>query len=264
MKVCSIYNVEDKLKKPVGFLLYYENEEYFHIDIMRDADIENMPFIMTLFAEKGEYSIGSYWSRRFVESRIVPRDRQNLGSILKSAGLDYYDEYKLLISSNGICSHDNYALEEVSVEEYRKIMGESLSVIDAVSDGNDMMVFFSDDTTRAYECEDLAQNKGTIKYLKKNIDDFRVMPGGHEINFNDVVVIEINSLKKTGKPINAPYEYFRRFAQNNIVNTAGACEGLECSRQNIDDLVRRGRLKPVMTYSKNKLFLKADIERKKW
>lgn len=39
---------------------------------------------------------------------------------------------------------------------------------------------------------------------------------------------------------------------------------LDCTRQNIDDLVKRERLEPISVSARNKLFLKAQVEEKRW
>ena len=54
------------------------------------------PLILSSFLKKGQKTINAYWSRIWVQQRIVPSDRQNLGMILRDNGLDFYDEYKLL------------------------------------------------------------------------------------------------------------------------------------------------------------------------
>lgn len=45
----------------------------------------------------------------------------------------------------------------------------------------------------------------------------------------------------------------------NIITTAEAAELLGCSRQNIDDLIKRGKLKPIKSINYVRLFLKDDI-----
>ena len=45
-----------------------------------------------VFFEKGQKTINAYWSRIWVQQRIVPSDRQNLGMIMRDNGLDFYDE----------------------------------------------------------------------------------------------------------------------------------------------------------------------------
>lgn len=54
------------------------------------------------------------------------------------------------------------------------------------------------------------------------------------------------------------------FVRYRVVNTAEAAELLDCSRQNIEDLVRRGKLHPVKEMSKSKLFLKSEINQRNW
>jgi hypothetical protein len=49
------------------------------------------------------------------------------------------------------------------------------------------------------------------------------------------------------------------FIQNELINTAEAMQLLNCSRQNIFDLIKRGKLTPVKELPKDRLFLKADI-----
>ncbi|MCR5523965.1 MAG: helix-turn-helix domain-containing protein [Clostridia bacterium] len=49
-----------------------------------------------------------------------------------------------------------------------------------------------------------------------------------------------------------------------VVNTAEAAKILNCSRQNIDDLIKRGKIKPIKEMANDKLFLKSDILKREW
>ena len=49
------------------------------------------------------------------------------------------------------------------------------------------------------------------------------------------------------------------FIVGNIVTTREAMDMLGCSRQNIDDLIKRGKLIPVKKWDRDKLFWKSDI-----
>ncbi len=51
----------------------------------------------------------------------------------------------------------------------------------------------------------------------------------------------------------------RKLIEDNIVNTKEVTEILGCSRENVADLVRRGKLKPVYTSQRARLFLRADV-----
>ncbi len=48
--------------------------------------------------------------------------------------------------------------------------------------------------------------------------------------------------------------------RQNLLGTAEAADLLRCTRQNIQDLVKRGRLQPVMELSSGFLFLRGDVE----
>lgn len=50
-----------------------------------------------------------------------------------------------------------------------------------------------------------------------------------------------------------------KFLSNNVINTNEAAKILGCSRQNIDDLVKRGKLIPIKVFPRDRLFLKEDI-----
>lgn len=54
-----------------------------------------------------------------------------------------------------------------------------------------------------------------------------------------------------------------RFVNDEIVNTSEALEILECSRQNLNKLVKSGTLVPIKEMVRDKLFFKEDILRRK-
>ena len=49
------------------------------------------------------------------------------------------------------------------------------------------------------------------------------------------------------------------FIRDELINTAEVMEILNCSRQNVFDLIRRGKLTPVKESAKERLFLRADV-----
>lgn len=267
MKICSIYNENDKAKHPVAHLIYYEKSECFYIEICEDARFDNLPMMLALFLKEGVYSIDSYWSKNWVCSRIVPPDRQNLGQILKANNMECYDEYSLLIKSKGMCSHDDFCVEEIPLSKVEKSVLDKIchkSIKDVLIDTEEIIVFFNDDTTRKYSINQLTERIEQQNYIRKHLKEYEIMPGGYEINWNDILRIHTEKLRGMGEQINISFKYFEKFAKNNIVNTAEACEILDCSRQNIEDSVRRDKLKPIQESAKNKMFLRADINEKLW
>jgi predicted site-specific integrase-resolvase len=49
-----------------------------------------------------------------------------------------------------------------------------------------------------------------------------------------------------------------------VITAAEAAEILGCSRQNIDDLAKRGKLHPIKSSAKTTLFLKSEVLKRNW
>ena len=115
MKIFAIRDASADTQKDLAYLLYYEIDKRFYIELPEDADPWETPLLLSGFARKGENTVNAYWSRIWVQQRIVPPDRQNIGQILRDNGLSVYDEYALLMLSAGRCEQDDYYL--VPMEE---------------------------------------------------------------------------------------------------------------------------------------------------
>lgn len=120
MKIFAVRDEDNTTNKAVAYLFYYEKEKRFYIELLEEANSWETPLILSSFLKKGQKTISAYWSRIWVQQRIVPSDRQNLGMILRDNGLDFYDEYKLLTMTNGRCSQDSYYLEPISEKDLPK------------------------------------------------------------------------------------------------------------------------------------------------
>ena len=58
-------------------------------------------------------------------------------------------------------------------------------------------------------------------------------------------------------------EEFIKLVQSEILNTSEVLEELQISRQALNSLVKRGKIVPVKELSRDRLFLKEDIESRK-
>jgi len=58
-------------------------------------------------------------------------------------------------------------------------------------------------------------------------------------------------------------EELKTFLQEQVVNTKEAAEILGCTRQNIKRIVDNGKLTPIKEMEKDRLFLKADVLKRK-
>ena len=94
MKVCVIKN--EHYNKIIAYLIYYEKSNDFYIELIENSDTLGMPIILKHFYDLGKKTINSYWSKKWVCERIVPKERQNISTIIKDNNLKCYDEYKIL------------------------------------------------------------------------------------------------------------------------------------------------------------------------
>lgn len=270
MKVFAIRDEEDKIRKNLAYLLYYEREKQFYIELPDDADEWETPLLLSSFVKRGEYTVNAYWSKIWVQQRIVPTDRQNLGQILKANGLDEYDEYELLMLGEGRCAQDNYYLVPLSGEEltdrFRERYQRKVEEVVPLSDSR-LLVFFRNGKVRKYNMKLLLAGEPRFSAILNHEKLFRqvsVLTGGYGIGWGESLSVSDEKLYSCGKNVPLSFNDFKEFISTSIVNTAEAAGMLGCSRQNIEDLVRRGKLHPVKVEAKNKLFLKSEILRRLW
>lgn len=94
-----------------GYLFYEEQKKEFHIRICENVEKWKCPIFFSSFVKKKEYVIGKMWSKVWVQQRILPWERQNLQEILQENEMDVYEEYKLLVRTQGRCGQDDCYLE---------------------------------------------------------------------------------------------------------------------------------------------------------
>ena len=117
MKIFAIRDESSQEQEDRAYLLYYEQEKRFYIELPENADAWETPLLLDSFVKRGETTVNSYWSRIWVEQRIVPPDRQNIGEILRDNHLKEYDEYALLMLAMGRCAQDDYYLVPIDEKE---------------------------------------------------------------------------------------------------------------------------------------------------
>ena len=117
MRVFEVYDSTKRRHKPVATLYCddgAESQGEFRIVVGPDVQASELPLMLALFVEQGQRDIPDKWARKWVEERIPPQGRQNLGEILRANGLDEYDEVALLAASEGHSAQDDFLLREVT------------------------------------------------------------------------------------------------------------------------------------------------------
>lgn len=239
MKIFAIRNEEDENRKDLGYLIYYEKPRRFYIELPDDADPWETPLILSSCLKRGEKTISAYWSKVWVQQRIIPSDRQNLGRILKDNGLDSYDEFKLLTMTDGRCSQDYYYITAVSEKNLPDfIKKRSKKKIKSVFplEKNTFLISFQDDSVKKYSLQDLVGTDRRFAPVLNNGDIFRsvkVEVGGYGICWGENLCISREKLYTVGKKIPLTWSEIQSFVSNSTLDSAQAAAELECSKQNI-------------------------------
>lgn len=99
--------------KTVAILNYDEKNKKYTIDIPENVTEKEAPFMLSLLMEKGLRHIDDEWSMKWVQSRIIPSSRQNIGEILRENGMQVYDEHQLLVLNEGRSCQDECYIEGI-------------------------------------------------------------------------------------------------------------------------------------------------------
>ena len=251
----------------LGYLIYHEPSKSFYIELPDSADSWDMPLILSSFADRGEYSIDSAWSRRFVQQRIVPQDRQNIGQILRDNGLGEYDEFSLLMLTMGRCEQDDCYLEEIREEQLPDFLSARWKTkVDEVvpMECPRLLVFFRNGVTKIVDIQEIAPaSAGPYLASQDRFNTVEVQPDGFGVYWNDQAMIGHRELYSHGITVPLSLADLHHFVQSRVVSASEACSILDCSRQNIDDLMRRDKLHPIRTDAKYKLFSKSEVMKRK-
>lgn len=270
MKIFSIRDESAANQVDLAYLLYYELEKRFYIELPENADPWETPLLLSSFIRKGETSVNSYWSRMWVQQRIVPTDRQNLGQVLKDNNLKEYDEFALLMLAMGRCAQDGYYLAPVEESQLPiQIQKRFARLIEDVVplDNFELLVFFRDGAVKKCSIKERFANAKSFQVLFKNESFFyavHLQPGGHGVEWDVHLSVGAATLYGIGKKIPLTVSDFQNFVVHRVVNVAEAAEILNCSRQNIDYLTKAGKLHPIKTSGKNTLYLKSEILKRNW
>lgn len=271
MRAFAIKNEYDDREPVRAYLLYYEISRKFFIEITDGCDEWEVPVFLSSFVKRNIRTVPQKWSRVWVQQRIVPTDRQNLGQILRENGLKSYDEFGLLMLASGRCAQDDYFLTEISEEmlPYEIKQRRKKLIEDAVAlDNTNLLVFFCDGSVKKCRAESFIGKASALRALFSARPDVfksvKLQTGGYELYWDENTCISCYELYEAGKNVPLTLDDFRAFAESRIITAAEAAEELCCTRQNIDDLVKRGRLTPVKKTEKTTLFLKSDILKREW
>ena len=267
MKLYELIN-ENSKSEALAFLLYYEKSASYIIEINSDIEEKDLPLILSSFFNKGIYTVDPNWSEKFVETRIIPRDRQNLSSVLQRYGLKEYDTGKLLDLSKGRCAQDDCAILPINtIPDWLKKRQEA-NIREAVF-LHDMLMMLECEDDRFYftDLRPLILNNQRLSFLKEQSYPFEkteVMPGGYGIYLDDTISIMKDDLFKYRIEYQPDSADLKKFFETGILSTGEVCRKLNCSRQYVNILIKKNKLKIYKKFDNSNLFLRSDISKLLW
>lgn len=270
MKICAIRDEYHPELGAIGYLFYYDNSKRFYIEISDGLDYWTAPPIIDSFVKKKQNYVDSKWSIAWVRQRIIPPDRQNIGAILKAQGMKEYNEYNLLVFSDGRCAQDECMVEEIHEDdlpdEIKKRMQYRVKAVFALPQ-NKLLVYFRDSSSVVCDVKQIVANERQFAPVLNSKEIFQkvmVSEGGYGVRWGSDVEIPDYMLKAHPVDHTINFDELQLVIEQNLYDTSQTMERLHCTRQNIDDLVKRGKLPVIKTSAKNKLFLRSDVEERLW
>ena len=257
---------------PLGYLQYYEKSRSFVIELDDSLPPNEFPLLFYEFVRKGIFTIDPGWSRRWVQARIVPRDRQNLADILRVNGLKEYDEMKLLHLSDGRCAQDYCSIAPVTGNDLPRWMQDRkylrLETLNCLP-GALFVLTYADGSVRLVHLQDLiTEDNRWLSVYAEDDERFRaaqLLPGGTGIFWGDERrVIPLHLLRGVGVPLALTAQQMRLYAYQSAIDTSEACRVLNCSRQYLHHLVQSEKLHPMTQNGATSLFFRGDVERLTW
>lgn len=270
MKIFAIRDESARIQKDLAYLFYYEIEKKFYIELPQGADPWETPLLLDSFAKQNETTINSYWSKIWVQQRIIPTDRQNIAEILRDNQLEEYDEYELLILAMGRCAQDDYYLVSIDEKDLPvEIKKRFETRIEDVLPLDDycLLVFFRNGIIKKCDLKKYFESTQLFHILIKKPEYFehiQIQAGGYGVAWDVNMSISYTALYNMGEVVPLTPMDFQNFVAQRVVNATEASKLLGCSRQNIIDLTKRGKLNPIKTSDKNTLYLKREVLKRNW
>lgn len=265
MKICAIKD-ESMQQKNIGYLFYYEKSRMFFLEISDETDEKDAPIFLSSFIKKRELSVDHEWSARWVQQRIVPSDRQNLGMILRENRLKEYDAYRLLMLGNGRCAQDDCAVVPVKKNQLPdwliKRQKRRVTFVVALPEWK-LLMTFQDGTSRKADVSDYLEKDRRKRVLLSKPDTYhavRILPGGNGVSWGEGMFITAEELYQMSVEIPLTADELQQVVEHYILDTADVCKELQCSRQYVNQLVQKSELTVLKQSGNNRLFARGDIE----
>ena len=267
MKIYAIYDGELNRTTAIGYLFYYEKAEGFIIELCRDLGEWDAPLLFQGLVRRGIYTISHEISRMWINERIIPSGRQNIGNILRNHNLKEYSEMAFLSLSKGKCAQDHCYIEAIVWDDIPIDIRDrsKVNVLECFpTEDGQLICMFRDNTVRKINLKELKEKCKDVVYVLQNrklLDSVKVGIGGYSVVFNDSIEIAVADLREVGVVLPLTSEDLYGFIRRNVVDSTEACDMLQCSRQNLSYMVKEGNIAPIIKGAKTNLYTRGAIEK---
>ena len=250
--------------RTLAYLFYYPRKKSCYIEIPYDITEWELPCVLDHFVRQGVYTVDSRWTLEFIRGRIVPPDRQNLGLILREAGLKEYDEFALFKISDGRCAQDDCYIREITESDIPEEISvrRRHSITTATRYGTDILCTLGNGNVVIIDlqrvCADSSWPERIWAYVQR-LTDCTIDCGGNGILIGGDTFVTAQYIYEHGVRLPVRAELLRKYAFANILTTSDVTKELGCSRQNLDDMNRRGVLRPECVRATTKLYYSGDM-----
>lgn len=265
MRIYALRDEENELAGDLAYLECYERPQSFFFELAPNADPWALPFILYEFAQRGKHTIDALWSLRWVQSRLLPPERQNLGEVLRENDLYEYNELKLIELTRGRCCQDSCVLVPMMERQlpawYAERVSQRMSDVFALSDYCLLATFRSGEVLWC-SAKELLGGRREFSGLLRSEEAFlhaSLQAGGHGVRWGERLAVSSSELREAGQPLPISASDLLRIVRQASCTTSEAANLLGCTRQNISDLVRRGKLTPLKADGRTQTFLRADL-----
>ena len=114
MRTFELIDEEAPNARPCAVLACDQSRGVFTATVEPWAGPNDVPVQFSPFVARGERDIPPRWVMAWVEERIAPSSRQNIGSIMRAHDLSEYDACELLVSGEGRSTQDGFYLRETT------------------------------------------------------------------------------------------------------------------------------------------------------
>lgn len=250
LKICAIYNEAKNGTGAIGYVLYHANEKEFSIELDEKLTLSDVPIFFDAFIKNRTFTITDHFARKWVDQRIVPKNRQNLGMILKEAGLNEYDPYALLLWGGGRSSQDDCYI--IRCDERNVVFP----------------AWFTDRQNEKimYLCplsgeRALVSLKNGMLYLIdiKDPKNAYISAGGNAILDNGKPILKNHEIKEKGTSLPLTMQDLMDIISDEVVPPKAAESLLSCSRQNLNYLTSRGIITNILSDTSHRLYWRHEL-----